>query len=433
MHGGSWACSKRVLCCSAFAVLTTIGCVALSTTCTTHGCARRHGELRDSSKVLTDTRELRDSSKVLTDTRELRDSSKVLTDKSRGVTSPRSARHEELSGSGSGKGGNSGGGGGRCNATPCTPWVRHRESGTVTWHEDPAWFASEVSKGPCPAAAAMYSKRYFSVRNRTCWDRLDTMQPLRARLREGAINWSSLSDLGDVTIVGDSLAEQHFVALVCYAWSVGVPVDGPHVLTRHGIFADWRAVIGALRLTFMRQTISMEHLPNNLDRARYAAPALLIIGGFTYGTAGLAEYIRAVTRLRRANRTLVVEALPGHFPGGRYRTGADYPLARASLRNALCDDVAMHREGTPAVNGLITKTIDTLLEPEDSGVRVLELRVEHLYHDRGDAHIGPIPATLMIGPQGRDCLHWCVAPGVLDALALLTLHELAGSIPLART
>ena len=70
MHGGSWACSKRVLCCSAFAVLTTIGCVALSTTCTTHGCARRHGELRDSSKV--------------------------LTDKSRGVTSPRSAGHEEL-------------------------------------------------------------------------------------------------------------------------------------------------------------------------------------------------------------------------------------------------------------------------------------------------------------------------------------------------
>ena len=135
-----------------------------------------------------------------------------------------------------------------------------------------------------------------------------------------------------------------------------------------------------------------EPLPNNLDRARYAAPALLIIGGFNHGTAGLAEYIRAVTRLRRANRTLVVEALPGHFPGGRYRRVANYPFARASLRNALCDDVAMHREGTPAVNGLITKTIDTLLEPEDSGVRVL--RVEHLYHDRGDAHIGPIPATL---------------------------------------
>ena len=55
------------------------------------------------------------------------------------------------------------------------------------------------------------------------------------------------------------------------------------------------------------------------------------------------------------------------------------------------------------------------------------LRVEHLYHDRGEAHIGPMPATLKIWPHERDCLHWCVAPGVLDALALLTLHELAGS------
>ena len=50
MHGGPWACSKRMLCCSAFAVLTTIGCVALSTTCTTRGCTRQHGELRDSGK-----------------------------------------------------------------------------------------------------------------------------------------------------------------------------------------------------------------------------------------------------------------------------------------------------------------------------------------------------------------------------------------------
>ena len=50
MHGGPWACSKRMLCCSAFAVLTMIGSVALSTTCTTRGCTRQHRELRDSGK-----------------------------------------------------------------------------------------------------------------------------------------------------------------------------------------------------------------------------------------------------------------------------------------------------------------------------------------------------------------------------------------------
>ena len=41
MHGGPWACSKRALCCSAFALLTMAGCAALSTTCTTRGCTRR--------------------------------------------------------------------------------------------------------------------------------------------------------------------------------------------------------------------------------------------------------------------------------------------------------------------------------------------------------------------------------------------------------
>ena len=91
MHGGPWACSKRMLCCSAFAVLTTIGCEALSTTCTTHGCTRQHGELRDSGKG--------------------KGSSMVLTDTPRRVTA-RSARHGEQGDRGKGKGGNSGGGGG---------------------------------------------------------------------------------------------------------------------------------------------------------------------------------------------------------------------------------------------------------------------------------------------------------------------------------
>ena len=96
MHGGPWACSKRMLCCSAFAVLTTIGCEALSTTCTTHGCTRQHGELRDSGKG--------------------KGSSMVLTDTPRRVTA-RSARHGEQGDRGKGKGGNSGGGGGGGDST----------------------------------------------------------------------------------------------------------------------------------------------------------------------------------------------------------------------------------------------------------------------------------------------------------------------------
>ena len=50
MHGDLGARIKRASCCAALAVLTTIVCVVLSTTCTTHGCTRRHGELADGGK-----------------------------------------------------------------------------------------------------------------------------------------------------------------------------------------------------------------------------------------------------------------------------------------------------------------------------------------------------------------------------------------------
>ena len=304
---------------------------------------------------------------------------------------------------------------------------RGRYDRSVIWLKDPAWFASEVSKGPCPAAAAIYSGRYSLVQNRTCWDRLHEIKPLRAHLLNGSISWSSWSDVGEpanVTIVGDSLAEQHFVAIVCYAWSAGVPMDGPHRLKQDHVvrtgLPDWRATIGgALRLTFKRQ----ETIPKTLDRDVYAAPLFLIIGGFHHGHSGLAEYIRAVAELRGVKQTLVVEALPAHFPGGAYRAHGIYPSTKSALRNAKCDNIAMRPGGEPAVNGLIAQTTDTLFESKHSPMRTIQ--VEKLYRHRGQAHIGPIPAAIIVGPRGRDCLHWCVAPGVLDALALLTLHKLA--------
>ena len=46
---------------------------------------------------------------------------------------------------------------------------------------------------------------------------------------------------------------------------------------------------------------------------------------------------------------------------------------------------------------------------------------------RGAAHVGAV-ARHAVGPVGRDCLHWCVAPGVLDALALSMLGQLADEV-----
>ena len=131
-------------------------------------------------------------------------------------------------------------------------------------------------------------------------------------------------------------------------------------------------------------------------------------------------------KLRGVKQTLVVESLPAHFPGGAYTANGTYPLTKSALRNATCDDIAMRPGGELAVNGLIAQTIDTLFGPKHSPMRTIQ--VEKLYHHRGQAHIGPLfpRAANIVWPRGgRDCLHWCVAPGVLDALALLTLHKLA--------
>ena len=50
MHDDSWACGKRMLCCSALAVLAMAGCMLLSTMRTTHGCSRSRGALVECGK-----------------------------------------------------------------------------------------------------------------------------------------------------------------------------------------------------------------------------------------------------------------------------------------------------------------------------------------------------------------------------------------------
>ena len=50
------------------------------------------------------------------------------------------------------------------------------------------------------------------------------------------------------------------------------------------------------------------------------------------------------------------------------------------------------------------------------------LRAAALYAGRGDAHVEVAFETNRLSQ--RDCLHYCVAPGVLDGLALETLAAL---------
>ena len=54
------------------------------------------------------------------------------------------------------------------------------------------------------------------------------------------------------------------------------------------------------------------------------------------------------------------------------------------------------------------------------------LRAYETYRHRGDAHVGNLTISQPDLGKRRDCLHWCHAPGVLDALALSTLQGLSG-------
>jgi hypothetical protein len=125
---------------------------------------------------------------------------------------------------------------------------------------------------------------------------------------------------------------------------------------------------------------------------------------------------------QRSKPTIVVEGLPNHFPGGKYSNRQEYPPAQIwknrthfysneESSQAVCD-TTNHR-GDPDIN-------TDLIALVQNRTNVSLLRVNKLYQHRGGAHKGVIPKGT-IGPQGRDCLHFCLAPGVLDALAKETL------------
>jgi hypothetical protein len=318
------------------------------------------------------------------------------------------------------------------------------DAAVVSWVEDAAWFDARARHGCCPAAVAVYEERYARVDSRCCTAKLEEIRKLRPAggsdwrwvLGRRSRNGSSSSTgelLSSVLVTGDSLAEQHFVALLCLAWSEGLAVDGPHVVAENGITRDWRArVDNRVTLDFVRNSVPKLRLlldeRNGTDV--YMRPDLVVVGGWHHGHTGLLpDYIRGLAELRRGplfnKPTLVVEALASHFPGGKYRPDLTYMPAESNITGAVCDDVA-DRADPPDVNGILRNVTfgqEAASSSSSSGLLRL-LEVAALYSRRGDAHVGAIPEEGDIpGPVGRDCLHWCLAPGVLDALALATLEQ----------
>ncbi|KAL7538592.1 hypothetical protein ACHAWF_006142 [Thalassiosira exigua] len=306
-------------------------------------------------------------------------------------------------------------------------WFREQD-----WVRDETWFQSQVRRGCCPFAKTIYESRYANVEHRCCTSRLEEgrIDPLRA---VGGVDYSQLPRGGKrpttVLIQGDSLAEQHFLGMICSAWSHDdLTVDLRRLSDRTGQDEGtaWRAnvfVVDGRSGERDRLLISIQYLrwnrPTAAPRASYDlldVPDCVVLGGWHHGGADAGSIERLVTRTRAegthgrgGQRVVVVDALPSHFPGGKYLASGEYPSAAG-------DDVCARTssEGDPP-------NVNEMLGPiAENRANVTLLRISRLYHRRGNAHVGLIPEET-VGPKGRDCLHWCIAPGVLDALTRMTL------------
>lgn len=310
----------------------------------------------------------------------------------------------------------------------------------VEWVRDEAWFENQVRRGCCPFAKTLYQGRYANVENRCCTSKVQQgeIDPLRAI---GGVDYSPiLSSKRNVTIFiqGDSLAEQHFLGMICYAWSannlsVNLERLSAQKNQNHAQGTVWQAKITDNDSSFKIQYLRWDQ-PRYPSSARlglaaretvdfnlFAKPDFIFLGGWHHGLSDKdsVEQFLAQMSVQGINghgkqNVFVLDALPNHFPGGKYLESGKYP----SNNDGLC--TRNNSKGDPDIN-------ENLISIMEGQANVKLLQISKLYYHRGNAHVGHIPEGT-VGPQGRDCLHWCIAAGVMDALTRMTLAAIYKNI-----
>ena len=109
-------------------------------------------------------------------------------------------------------------------------------------------------------------------------------------------------------------------------------------------------------------------------------------------------------------KIIVRNELPNHFPGGAYSK-------HHTNTSEQCDLDIVNTTNT-MTNKIVSALI---LVGNQTGAQILDLDANELYFDGGNAHVGSPPEK----PHFIDCRHWCIAPGVLDALARMTLAAIS--------
>lgn len=301
------------------------------------------------------------------------------------------------------------------------------------WSADAPWFearvglyASRGTSGCCPVAIAMYT-RYATSGHRCCSSRLAALHRLRPRHSRllPVLNAS-------VVVVGDSLAEQLYISALCLGWLHRV--DLKLRMERSGgcetcVGTTWVAELPAWGSVFryIRASVGLPH-------SRHLAEASVVLHGFGPNNDGhkqnkprpqhivnsVLERYDEVRKHRRPARVVFAEEMAQHWPGGVYvGQGADaYPPSEN-----VCVQHAQPNGSNAYPFELNRALHEAIASRTGQGFAVLPL--EALTRSRGDAHIGPLLPTPPAGVEGRDCLHWCIAPGITDALGYAVLSILA--------
>jgi hypothetical protein len=300
---------------------------------------------------------------------------------------------------------------------------RHFEVKDVEWVHDEVWFNKEVEKGCCPFAKVMYEPRYTKVNYRCCTERIaeGKIDFLRA---VGGADYLQLNKNTTILIQGDSLAEQHFLGMICFAWSAhNMTVDLRRVSQErdHHPGTTWKAQILVKRYVVFNIQFLRWDKPQMASEEAYALldnPDFIILGGWHHGLTASKSIESFLTKVQNrwnimnhqemGRRVFVVDPLPSHFPGGAYIASGQYPAAIYSDKgDEPCEKMSLKR-GNPNIHE------ELIVIRKRTNVTLLD--ASRLYSNRGDAQVGFIPQA-----KGRDCLHFCIAPGVMEALARMTL------------
>lgn len=299
----------------------------------------------------------------------------------------------------------------------------------VFWVEDLEWYRNESKRGCCPYPKVVYENRYRFLQYRCCGSRLDEIDPWRplGGLRFGSAVLSRLNN-AKIYLQGDSMAEQHYLALLCLAWADKLHVELKP--TKHDPRQRdptvWTARIASKDLS-MQVDLNRQYSPVFDKDTNYSGDNydFVILGGMHHGGLNNIEHLmQQVSSERQSKPIIMVNPLPSHFPGGVHRPDNDFPdaVVDPGRPTGYCDQ----RNGRPnpdIINNL-TSWIEKFNRESQLQQVIYRIEAEHLYTDRGNAHIGLFPPGPK-GVRGRDCLHYCFAPGVLDALAMETLRVLS--------